>query len=123
MTEETSTLTDGQTPEDTHTVSVQEAQLPEVKPGIVPAQPGQIEILLDASMTVTVVLGEADLSVRDLLQIGPGSVLRLNRQKGQPVDVYLRGVKFATGHLVVVGEQLGVRIHSLLAVDKGVAEE
>ncbi len=67
------------------------------------------------AMTVTACLGEVDIPVRDLLQLGAGSVLKLDRLVGQPIDLYLRGIKFATASLVVVGEQLGVKIKEILS--------
>lgn len=99
-------------------VAVSETELPESPAAVVPGPGGQIDVLLDALMTLSVTLGEADVPVRDLLQLGPGSVVKLNRRKGEPVDIYLRGVKFATGNLVVVGEQLGVRIKEILSPSK-----
>ena len=75
---------------------------------------GQIDILLDTMVAVSARLGEAELEVRDLLQVGPGSVVQLNKKVGEPVDLYIRNVKFATGSLVVVGEQLGIRIKEII---------
>lgn len=97
---------------------VSEAELPQACPGIVPGAPGQIEILLDAQMGVMVELGRAEVLVRDLLALGAGSVIKLDRRKGEPVDLYLRGVKFATGNLVVVGDHLGVRVREILSPPK-----
>jgi flagellar motor switch protein FliN len=95
-------------------VEVAAPELPEAvaRPG--KAGGGQIDILLDTTMSVSACLGEAELPVRELLQLGPGAVVKLQRQVGQPVDLYLRGIKFATGNLVVVGDQLGVRIKDIL---------
>ena len=98
--------------------SVSEAELTEASAAIVPGSPGQIEILLDAQMGVMVELGRAEILVRDLLSLGAGSVIKLDRRKGEPVDLYLRGTKFATGNLVVVGDQLGVRIKEILSPPK-----
>ncbi len=67
-------------------------------------------------------LGEAEIQIRELLQMGPGSVLKLDRQTGEPVDLYMRGTRFATGYLVVVGEQLGVRVKEILAPQGGAKE-
>ena len=94
---------------------VQEAVLPDV-----PVQPGegaggQIDLLLESSMPVSVRLGEVSLQVCELLQLTPGSVLKLDSKAGEPVDLLLRGKRFATGRLVVVGEQLGVRIQDILS--------
>ena len=98
--------------------TVSEAALPEAAAALVPGAPGQIEILLDAQMGVMVELGRAEILVRDLLALGAGSVIKLDRRKGEPVDLYLRGMKFATGNLVVVGDQLGVRIKEILSPPK-----
>lgn len=94
---------------------VQEADLPEVEDARQAPGGGQIDILLDSPMSVTVCLGQARPAVRDLLEMGPGSVLKLDRQVGEPIDLFLRGVRFATGHLVVVDDHLGVRIKEILA--------
>jgi flagellar motor switch protein FliN/FliY len=94
-------------------VEVGEARLPDATDAG-PRGGGQLDILLDTSLTIAVRLGEAQVEVRELLQLGQGSVLQLDRRAGEPVDLFLRGIKFATGKLVVVGEQLGVRIEEIL---------
>ena len=100
---------------ETAAVAVADAQLPEAVDSGDRSGGGQIDILMDATMSIAARLGEAEISVRELLQVGPGAVLKLDRQVGEPIDLFLRGIKFATGHLVVVGEQLGVRIKEILA--------
>lgn len=70
-------------------------------------------------MPVLAQLGQVEIAVRDLLQMGPGSVIQLDKKAGEPVDLYLRGVQFATGTLVVVGDQLGVRIKEILSAPGG----
>ncbi len=94
---------------------VQEADLPEVAEARQGPGGGQIDILLDSPMSVSVCLGNARPAVRELLEMGPGSVLRLDRRVGEPIDLFLRGIRFATGHLVVVDDHLGVRINEILA--------
>jgi flagellar motor switch protein FliN len=102
-------------------VEVRPARLSEAKQQTNPAGGGQVDILLGATMPVTASLGQVSIQVRHLLQLGPGSVVKLDRQTGEPIDLFLRGVKFATGQLVVVGEHLGVRIREILpaAVEEG----
>ena len=95
-------------------VEVQAADLPEARDKVVRNGTGQIDLLLETPMPVTVQLGQCELLIRDLLQLGPGSVVRLDKRAGEPVDLYLRGHVFARGQLVVVGEQLGVRITEIL---------
>ncbi len=97
------------------TVQVQEAQLPEATDQPTGEAGGQIDILLETAMSVSVRLGEVDLRVRELLQLTPGSVLKLNKQVGEPVELFLHGTQFANGQLVVVGERLGVRIKEILS--------
>ncbi len=94
-------------------VDIHAADLPAADEQVVDAT-GQIDMLLDMTVSVTATLGQTEISVRDLLRYGPGTVLKLDRLAGEPVDLYLRGVKFAVGDLVVVGEQLGVRIREVL---------
>jgi len=107
---------------ETAAVAVADAHLPEAVDSGDRSGGGQIDILLDATMSISARLGEAEISVRELLQVGPGAVLKLDRQVGEPIDLFLRGIKFATGHLVVVGEQLGVRIKEILSQDPGGAK-
>lgn len=76
---------------------------------------GQLDILLDTTVEITVRLGDARMPARQLLELGPGAVVRLEKIAGEPVDLLLNGVCFAKGHLVVVGDQLGVRIRDILA--------
>lgn len=92
-------------------VDVQEAQLPEAaETSPAGGGGGNVDILLDTILQVTASLGQREMTVRELLQLGPGSVLTVDTKVGEPVALYLRGTRFASGHLVVVEEQLGVRI-------------
>jgi flagellar motor switch protein FliN/FliY len=104
-------------------VEVRDAELPEVDGTAAGAGTGQIDILLDTTVPVLACLGQVDLPVRDLLQMGPGSVIRLDKEVGEPVDLFLRGVRFATGTLVVVGDRLGVRVKEVLPSASTAAEK
>jgi flagellar motor switch protein FliN len=101
------------------TVDIHEAQLPEAvdQPG--GEGSGQIDILLQTLMPVQVQLAQTDLRVSELLQLSEGSVLKLDKRVGEPVDVFLRGVRFATGQLVVVEDRLGVRLNKILSPGPG----
>jgi len=115
MAKEDEAQQEAQTPVEQQGAQVSDAELSEVPQQTATGSAGQIDILLETSMSVSVSLGEVEMSVRDLLQVAPGSVLQLNKQVGQPVDLLLRGIPFATGSLVVVGEQLGVRVREILS--------
>jgi len=100
-------------------VEVHDAKLPEAVDTGAKAPGGQMNILLDTTIEVTANLGDAKMPARDLLQLGPGAVVILDRQAGEPVDLIVNSVRFATGHLVVVGDQLGIRINEVLACPAG----
>jgi len=108
--------TEGQ--EQARAVEVSDAQLPEVDDSGVKAPLGQINILLDTAISISASLGDVEIKARDLLELGPGSVLKLDKRAGEPIDLYLRGIKFASGALVVVGENLGVRINEIIPADE-----
>ena len=97
-------------------VAVQDPVLTELPPAVPAASAGDgpIDILLETAMPVSVRVGEIDVPVKQLLQWTPGAVIPLNKALGEPVDLYLRGVRFATGYLVVVNNQVGVRIKEIL---------
>jgi flagellar motor switch protein FliN/FliY len=96
-------------------VEVRQVELPEAADSPARGGAGQIDILLEATVPVTARLGQVEVQLKRLLQLGPGSVLQLDKQVGEPVELFLRGSRFATGQLVVVGDRLGVRIKEVLA--------
>lgn len=71
--------------------------------------------LLDIAMPVAIEIGRATMTVQEILQLGIGSVIQLDRIVGEPVDIYVSDRKFAQGEVVVVGEHFGVRITKVLA--------
>jgi len=100
-------------------VEVQTAELPEAADSGARRPAGQLDIILDTAVEVSANLGEARMPARQLLELGPGAVITLDREAGQPIDLILNGVRFATGTLVVVGDRLGVRIKEILAPAMG----
>jgi flagellar motor switch protein FliN/FliY len=80
-----------------------------------PAGPGgQIDLLLDMDVPVSVVLGATRIPIRRLLQIGPGSVLKLDRSVEAPAELYLKESKFAEAEVVVVDDRFAVRITQIV---------
>jgi flagellar motor switch protein FliN/FliY len=74
------------------------------------------DILLDMNVPVTVVIGQTQMSVRQLLQSGPGSVLKLDKPIDDPADLYLKDTKFAEGTVVVVDGRFAVKIKQILGL-------
>jgi len=81
-----------------------------------------LDLVLDISMPVTVELGRATMTVRELLQMGPGSVVELDRSAGEPIDLYVRDVCFARGEVVVVDNNFGLRITEVMNAGSRIRE-
>lgn len=73
-----------------------------------------MELIMDVNLQVIVELGRAVLKVRDVLALGPGAVVELNRHAGEPVDVVVNNKPIARGEVVVVDENFGVRIIEII---------
>ncbi len=106
-------------------VEVQKVEFAELGEGESLAGPaaGSMQILWDVPMTVEVVLGTAAMPVRDVLRLGPGAVVELDRAYGEPVEIYLNSRLVARGEVVVVGEQFGVRVTEILVSAEEVSPE
>ena len=77
-----------------------------------------LDVLLDINMPITVNIGKSVVPFRRLLQLGPGSVLKLDKTVGQPAELYIQDVKFATGDIVVVDGCFAVRIKEILGAEQ-----
>lgn len=95
------------------------ADFDELGTGALAEQPGELSLLYDLSMPVAIELGRTRLSVREILSLGRGSVIQLERLAGEPIDIFVGDRRFAEGEVVVVGEQFGVRITRILRAPSG----
>jgi len=82
---------------------------------------GSIDILLDMNIPVTAAIGKKEVSVRRLLQLGPNSVLKLDKPIDAPADLYLKDTKFATGTVVVVDGRFAVKIKEIIGLGDSTA--
>ena len=69
-----------------------------------------LDVILDIAMPVTVELGRTKMLVRDILALGPGSVIELDKLAGEPVDLLVNERPIAKGEVVVIDENFGVRL-------------
>ena len=76
--------------------------------------PAALSTVFDLSVPVAIELGRTQMSVQEVLALGRGSVVELDRLVGEPIDVYVADRRFAEGEVVVVGEQFGVRISRVI---------
>jgi flagellar motor switch protein FliN/FliY len=77
-----------------------------------------IDLLLDVKMPVAIELGRTELPISELLSMGPGSVVELDKLAGEPVDLLVNGKVIARGEVVVVDENFGVRITMLMSPEE-----
>ncbi len=74
-----------------------------------------LHTLLDVSLPVAIEFGRTNMTVQEVLELGTGSVIQLERMVGEPIDIYVSDRKLAEGEVVVVGEHFGVRITRIMA--------
>jgi flagellar motor switch protein FliN/FliY len=78
-----------------------------------------LEFLGEVELGVTAELGRARLTVRNVLNLAPGSIVELDRTAGSPVDVLVNGTLIARGEVVVVDEEFGIRISEIVGRPPG----
>jgi flagellar motor switch protein FliN/FliY len=84
--------------------------------------PPNIQMLLDINLNVTIELGRTRLSIRKVLELGPGSIIELDRLAGEPVDLLVNDKVVAKGEVVVVDEYFGIRIISLVSPEERIKQ-
>jgi flagellar motor switch protein FliN/FliY len=75
---------------------------------------GNLDLLMDVELEVTLRFGERRMLLRDILELGEGSVVELDRQVEEPVDLLLDGKLIARGEVVVVDGNYGLRVREML---------
>ena len=74
--------------------------------------------VMDVPVQVTVEIGRKSMKIGEILRLGPGSVLELEKANGEPLDIYVNDRLIARGEAVVVGERYGVRLTEVLVGDE-----
>lgn len=100
----------------------QSVDFAEVTEGDAAGAGGSIDILLDMNVPVRVSIGQAEIPVRRLLQLGPGSVLSLDKPIDEPADLYLKDTRFASGSIVEVDGLFAVKINQIFGAEPQKAE-
>ncbi len=75
----------------------------------------RMKLVLDVPLKVSVELGRTKLLVNDLLQLGQGSVIELDKMAGEPMEIYVNDKLVAMGEVVVVNEKFGVRLTDVMS--------
>jgi len=77
-----------------------------------------LELILDISLEIKCELGRTHRKIKEVLELGPGSVVELDRMAGEPVDILVNDKLFAKGEVVVIDENFGVRITDILSIQE-----
>jgi flagellar motor switch protein FliN len=77
-----------------------------------------LEAVFDVPVQVSAVLGRAKMDVGDLLKLGPGAVLELDRKVGESIDIYVNNRLVARGEVVLVEEKLGVTMTEIIKQER-----
>ena len=77
-----------------------------------------LEALFDVPVQVSAVLGRTRMDVSDLLKLGPGAVLELDRKVGEAIDIYVNNRLIARGEVVLVEDKLGVTMTEIIKTER-----
>lgn len=75
----------------------------------------KLDAILDIPVTISMEVGRAKISIRNLLQLNQGSVVELERVAGEPLDVLVNGTLIAHGEVVVVNDKFGIRLTDVIS--------
>jgi flagellar motor switch protein FliN/FliY len=99
-------------------ISVKPAQFQQLTESEIKPSENNISLLLDVKLPVSIELGKTILPIEEILSLGPGSIIELEKLAGEPVDVLINNKKIAQAEVVVVEENFGVRITSLVSPEE-----
>ncbi len=97
-------------------VPVESGGLPEI--GDLPRSAKDLEAVYDIPVQVSAVLGKATMQVSQLLKLGRGAVIELDRKVGEAIDIYVNNRLVARGEVVVVEDRLGITMTEIIKTEK-----
>ncbi len=80
-----------------------------------PVDDPKMDVILDIPVTLSMEVGNTDISIGNLLQLSQGSVVELDRVAGEPLDVMVNGTLIAHGEVVVVNDRYGIRLTDVIS--------
>ena len=95
--------------------SVQSVQFPNLQSGSSSAEQGNISLLMDVYMEMTVELGRTRKLIKEILGMGEGTIIELDKLAGEPVDILVNHKLIAKGEVVVIDENFGVRVTEIVS--------
>ena len=95
--------------------NVQPVQFANLQPAQIAGEQGNIGLLMDVYMEMTVELGRTRKRIKDILGIGEGTIIELDKLAGEPVDILVNHKLIAKGEVVVIDENFGVRVTEIVS--------
>ncbi|MDC7125698.1 MAG: flagellar motor switch phosphatase FliY [Spirochaetales bacterium] len=95
--------------------NIQGVQFPNLNPQGAAAEQGNIGLLMDVSMEMTVELGRTRKLIKEILGMGEGTIIELDKLAGEPVDILVNHKLIAKGEVVVIDENFGVRVTEIVS--------
>lgn len=96
---------------------VAEADFSELKPESSPSEGSrpELDFLLEIPLDISVEIGRSSMKIKELLQLGQGSIVELNKMAGEPADIYVNKKLMAKGEVVVVNEKFGIKLVEIIS--------
>ncbi|WP_296668874.1 MULTISPECIES: flagellar motor switch protein FliN [unclassified Treponema] len=98
-----------------NTPNVQSIQFPNLMGGAASTEQGNIGLIMDVFMEMTVELGRTKKQIKEILGMGEGTIIELDKLAGEPVDILVNHKPIAKGEVVVIDENFGVRVTEILS--------
>lgn len=95
--------------------NVQSLQYPQLQTGVSSMEQGNIGLIMDVYMEMTVELGRTKKQIKEILGMGEGTIIELDKLAGEPVDILVNHKPIAKGEVVVIDENFGVRVTEILS--------
>jgi flagellar motor switch protein FliN/FliY len=95
--------------------NVQSVQFPSLMPQATPQEQGNIGLIMDVYMEMTVELGRTRKLIKEILGMGEGTIIELDKLAGEPVDILVNHKLIAKGEVVVIDENFGVRVTEIVS--------
>jgi len=98
-----------------HQANVQSVQFPNLMPHVGGQEMGNIGLIMDVTMEMTVELGRTRKVIKEILAMGEGTIIELDKLAGEPVDILVNHKLIAKGEVVVIDENFGVRVTEIVS--------
>jgi len=95
--------------------NVQSVQFPILMPRLTAQETGNISLIMDVFMEMTVELGRTRKLIKEILSMGEGTIIELDKLAGEPVDILVNHKLIAKGEVVVIDENFGVRVTEIVS--------